>query len=674
MQVDFLGRLRNTRLSERHALLPLHEALANSVDAVEQRADGQGRIKITIHRDLRGWDDASAHHRAIPDISGFSITDNGIGFVRENMEAFETLDTTAKLASGGKGIGRLSWLKAFEYAEVQSLCCENGRWLRRTFEFRPTRTGIENKREETVDPPEDLAPLTLVRLHGFRPTYRRTAPKSGESVARRVIDHALEMFILGTDADIHVLDPDVGEELDLRRLFERSYQPEAEAVELEVGGHKFRVLHVLINPDGEVRHHLSFCAQRRVAETVQLTGKLRHLPSVIHGPDGNLVYAAYVTGKLLDDQVHADRTGFQIHRRGELALDGGGVTWEDLLEATLVSAESFLEPITSAAREKSIERVRTFVQERAPRYRPLLRNRPKAIADIPIEESDDKLELALHKVYTEWTHELRQSANQALVELEEDKITSVESVRRELAPLFAQLQEAAKAELAEYVLHRRSVLEFFEKMLGRQANDRFPLEEAVHDIVFPRKQTSDDVQYEDHNLWLLDERLAFHHYLSSDRPFRSLAAPVEVDSLRRPDILIFNRRLAFAEDEDALGSVVIVEFKRPEKREYSDAENPILQVLDYVAKLRDGRVTRDSGETVTLRPNVPFYCFIVASLTPKLREMADIQDLVSSPDNDGYFGYHKQRGAYIEMMSYRKVFSDAKMRNRIFFEKLGMPM
>jgi hypothetical protein len=39
----------------------------------------------------------------------------------------------------------------------------------------------------------------------------------------------------------------------------------------------------------------------------------------------------------------------------------------------------------------------------------------------------------------------------------------------------------------------------------------------------------------------------------------------------------------------------------------------------------------------------------------------------------GYFNYIKNYNAYIEVISYQKMLKDAKIRNRILFDKLGIP-
>lgn len=44
------------------------------------------------------------------------------------------------------------------------------------------------------------------------------------------------------------------------------------------------------------------------------------------------------------------------------------------------------------------------------------------------------------------------------------------------------------------------------------------------------------------------------------------------------------------------------------------------------------------------------------------------------PDQLGYFGYNESLRAWVEVVAYEKMVSDAKKRNRAFFEKLGLPV
>lgn len=121
-------------------------------------------------------------------------------------------------------------------------------------------------------------------------------------------------------------------------------------------------------------------------------------------------------------------------------------------------------------------------------------------------------------------------------------------------------------------------------------------------------------------------------------------------------------------------SVVIVEFKRPERNEYpAKDENPVEQVLRYVRKIKEGTAKDKDGKTINVG-SIPFYAYILCSLTPRIKSIADNHDFVKTPDNEGYFRYHQSAGCYIEIVSYDKVLNDAKKRNRAFFDRLQIPM
>ena len=72
------------------------------------------------------------------------------------------------------------------------------------------------------------------------------------------------------------------------------------------------------------------------------------------------------------------------------------------------------------------------------------------------------------------------------------------------------------------------------------------------------------------------------------------------------------------------------------------------------------------------KSRTPIYIYIVCDMVDKIRKFAGWSNLSESPDSEGYFGYVAQYNAYIEIKSYKKVLNDAKMRNQIFFKKLGL--
>ncbi|MCD7933593.1 MAG: hypothetical protein LUH15_20870 [Tannerellaceae bacterium] len=153
--------------------------------------------------------------------------------------------------------------------------------------------------------------------------------------------------------------------------------------------------------------------------------------------------------------------------------------------------------------------------------------------------------------------------------------------------------DVGNTSLAKYILHRKTVIDILKKYLKPNEYGKFALENTLHKLIFPLKSTSDDLNYEDHNLWLIDERLSYHTYIASDKPFTQMDKEIiESDSEDRPDIVVFNdyfnNRFALSEtNTNPFNSVVIIEFKRPMRNGYpEDEDNPVEQVLRYISEIK----------------------------------------------------------------------------------------
>ena len=72
---------------------------------------------------------------SISEINNMIVTDNGSGFDENNFSSFLESDSTYKEAIGGKGVGRFSWLHAFEKAEIESVYLDGDTPVKRSFVF-----------------------------------------------------------------------------------------------------------------------------------------------------------------------------------------------------------------------------------------------------------------------------------------------------------------------------------------------------------------------------------------------------------------------------------------------------------------------------------------------------------------------------------------------------------
>ena len=181
--------------------------------------------------------------------------------------------------------------------------------------------------------------------------------------------------------------------------------------------------------------------------------------------------------------------------------------------------------------------------------------------------------------------------------------------------------------------------------------------------------TDEDVLYDSHNLWLIDERLTYSTYLSSD-----ISLGKDADR-KRPDILCLSSPVLVTNEENTgreFNSVSIFELKRPMRDDYSESENPIDQLLEYIEKLQEGKVRDANGRQVSIGSKTRIFLYAVCDVTDSLRKLIRRKDLKEMPDGLGWFKNYESYNAYLEILPFDKIVSDAKARNRVFFEKLGL--
>jgi hypothetical protein len=220
----------------------------------------------------------------------------------------------------------------------------------------------------------------------------------------------------------------------------------------------------------------------------------------------------------------------------------------------------------------------------------------------PVHLPDDKLDLELYRANQVYDSELREKSGTLLSTLERRADDWV-ALEQQYGQFLEEWNEAGTAKLARHIVHRKATLDFLKASLQVTSSGKYQLESAVHCLIFPLKKTSDDVHTDQMNLWILDEKLAYHYYLASDLPLRP--------SKDRPDILIFNAPSAFVNDLPPFQSIVLIEFKRPLRNDYTDDENPIAQTYRYVTLIKSGNALDRAGRPIVVKPDTPFYAYVI---------------------------------------------------------------
>lgn len=664
---NLVGRVKNFSLPKNRPLIPLFEAVVNSLHAIEERRAqdelfSDGNIEISVLRDQQGSFDGD-----LAPIDGFLVMDNGIGFNEDNMKSFLDADSTYKADIGGKGVGRFSWLKAFGFVSVKSVFSDNGTLMKRSFDYKAENTGVD---DAIVDANEGEEQQTTVRLSSCLADYRGEMPKRLEVIGRRIVQHCL-IYFLDERCPTFILrdDQNIEAPINLNKLFKDKMQTAENTATLTVENKTFSLLHVKVSDRSfaEKGHRLYLCANSRLVRSEKLGEYIADLDRELFQRDG-FWYIGVLTGRYLDENVDMNRLSFGIPESTANMISPASMS--SIIEGACGIVEEYLKDYLTPIGEKKTERIANYVTKTAPQFRHLLRYAPREIAKkIKPNFTDDQLDEALYDIKRQFDRQNKKEQAELLKQLD-DEAVNPDSYEHQFRQGVQKISDANSAMLAEYVTHRRVILDLLERGLRKKADGRFNLEKYMHELIYPQRHTSEDTPYEAHNLWLIDETLAYCGYISSDVPFDN--NPHE----DRPDILILDSPVAVSDSENdglAFDSIVIFELKKPMRDDYTAEDNPVEQLYKYVKKLRGGKTKDKYGRIIHVDNATKYYLYAVCDITPSLLERIDgREDFTPTPDGRGYYDFNKKFNAYIEILSYDKILADAKKRNRVLFDKLGI--
>jgi hypothetical protein len=678
IETNLHGRLRNTSLPTSNGMLPVYEALSNAIHAIEDAniPPGNGRITVNINRDPQSdlpFDQASKRpgSGAKGDIIGFTITDNGVGFNDANMESFLTLDSEYKSSRGGRGVGRLLWLKAFDRATVESVYDTDGSGRkRRTFSF-DAKQGVS---EPTITDAKDEPRHTQVRLIGFARRFREPSPKSARVIAKNLFEHCLWYFVRpGGAPTIKVIDDD--ETIDLEDVYEEHMVAGATNESIDLKGVKFDLIHIKISASSARGHNIAYCASNRLVTQESLKGKIPGLFGNLRDGETTFVYECYVSSPILDERVRSERTSFDIDEEPTELFGSEELSQKEIREAIIGRATVFLATYLEEKRRLSEERVTNFVAQKAPRYRPILPRIPKDQLVVDPDISDKELELVLHKELASIENKLISDGHDVLQPQPQE---SFPDYRARVDKYLQMAADIKRSDLANYVSHRRVIIDLLAAAILRQDDGSYAREDLIHTLIMPMRKDSNETHFETCNLWLIDERLAFHDYLASDKPLSSSPITGATES-KEPDILalnVFDNPMLVTEGQNLPpAALIVVELKRPMRNDAAQGEqkDPIEQALGYLDRVRQGTVLTANGRLIPESKQIPGFCYILCDLTKSVVQRCKMHDAIRTSDGLGYFFYNKTYGAYVEVISFDRLVNAAKERNKAFFDKLGLP-
>lgn len=648
------------------------EAVSNAIHSIEAAGVEDGKVQIELIRNVQSLalaNDDSENN--LPDISGVRITDNGIGFTNENVKYCNEAYTRHKVAIGGKGFGRFVYLKHFSRVHVSSIFADGENMRKRTFGLGREHQIVYNLHTTNASVLE--MPQTTLFLEDIKDGQ---LDKKVETVSRKLLEKLLVQFIRADKScpTVTVMDEYTGKEYTLNNLLGDSDYAEIQKIDSEEfmvegrnGEEKFQ-LHVFkIWFPGTQQSKISLTSHflEVTEEPVDTyanefeSGFVGEVRKRDGGESNNrFIVKAYVTGDYLDVHVDRERVSFRFGKRSDGVYPIGRIDIESKVAEIL--KEKYSKEFTTERRKKE-EKLNGVLDEK-----PWLRRHSSDVdlATLKVGSSLKEYEIALELARVQREQELDEYAENYV------KSSAKQLADEKTEELIKNISQSNKDDLARYVARRKAVIDILDKSLhADDTTGKHSTEKILHDIIYPMHEDSDHIGNEYQNLWLLDERLNFTEFISSDKPFSD-------ENKDRADLFVFHNQVAFRAGDEKQNPITIVEFKRPGREDFASAtskDNPVDQVVRYANAIRAGKYTTPGKRPIYTDVNTQIYAYIVVDFTEKVRTwLSDEEDFTPMPDGLGYYKWRTNKNLYIEVISWDKLMKDAKLRNSIFSQKLGL--
>jgi hypothetical protein len=626
-------------------LLPTFEAISNAMHGIEARfgADAGSSGTVFVH----------LTHQNDPAKFKVVIRDNGVGFTDENYKSFKTPFSGYKLKQHGRGFGRFIAFKV--YARVEYLS---------RYEFFD-QSGVRSFRFDIADdkeirysdksPPFDHSGVQVEYSQPLADWHDLIRALKREDVADEIGSHFLPYFLYRWLPTI-TIQFDSAEPEDITAHFKSVFiEAESGQIKCEIDG-RLETLNYSITKVPKTRSFRNHCLLFSAAD--RIVGSPRDLTNMLGdthftSDDGKrYIVIAIVRSEAFESRLNDARTGLNLSAK----------TVE-----TIVSKISEVIQVTESAQIDKIKREQTTDLEQALKTNPILRIglKGRSVRDYVAGKPNN---WSAQEFVSDLAIERFRESNE-LSELIARAANDPADYQKSLQDLVGKLDANKKETLAEYVLHRKSVIDLVEAARKFRADGKRAPEDVIHELVFRRFSDNASTTYFEHNLWLIDDLLAFLPYVSSDRTMHGGAR-------KRGDKVT---DLAFFDDSMVLGdndgtTITIVEFKKPSRDDYvfgNPKGDPVLQVMDTLEQATEaGGISKTDGAHFSFVGLVKRFAFIVADHTPSLTKLLRKHDFKNDWNPKIFVRYRDNEQIFIQAFGYDTLIENAKKRNQAFFSVL----
>jgi hypothetical protein len=669
METPVRNLVASVDLTSSDALLPLFECVVNSIISLKKtRKEVNKRIQIQIER---GAYPSQTNIDNIKTIENIIVIDNGEGFSENNYNSFKEPLSMLNKEHGCKGVGRFTWLAAFEKAHIESVYDENGKWKYREFDFDIAKE-VNTIRFEDTDKREQKTIVKLISCSNS--IIKNSTAVSLEYISQEIMKHCLIYYLCGDLPRIEILekDNDVFSDVSvINELYEKVSKERERPFGLK--GKNFRVyITKTLKENNRKNNYIYYCANSRVVGNPKNIGKKYSLFSYPIQNNGLLYFLdIYVVSDFLNEKVYNTRNGFRIPQEHENCIFSTGdeeICFDDIEVQILEILQEEYQNHVKEAKERNAKEISEYITNNAPRYNSFLRN-PEIFDSIPPNISDDKKEEFLYKISFNAKKKVDANLNKIIDKNEINEKT--------IGAIIQQIKEKTAYDsdsLADYMCRRRAIIDLFDKFLDADKQGKYKLEADIHNLIFPMGFEIDEVNYESHNLWLLDERFATYKFIASDKPITAVS---QKKSSKEPDLMMFNNPISYGDTNTGeISSMVIFEFKRPgdvaHQKNKTDYRWEFSELIEKY--FDDFLYTQDKknykGRQVIIKKHTPKFGYVILDVVPPLLEDYNKDKGWHRTPFDSFYKMIDGLNLHIEVTTFENLLRMSRKRHNPFFRKL----
>ena len=540
-----------------------------------------------------------------------TLVDDGEGFTNENLTYFDEICTSHKDNIGGKGVGRLSFLKYAERVDIRSQLQNVLVEFAYTPDFKP---------EDVKSTVLAGSPSTSIVLRNLKEKINTQVAKLVNSICD---DLRLLLFLKFQQGQRITLKFTHNSKQPFDEVFEFSGASVKALLEreFELEGEKFKCY--LFRDEAPKKGIVAMlCADDLSIEEYVISRRFdvcRHL--------------IFVTSSYFNSRSNIERQRLEMPKTDDDADLASPISREKLIPRLHAECMAMINENAKG----DIDQFKASNVEKLKKYYPFI-NIDSLGGSAALLDAEEVVR----------TYRAQQAR-------EEDRLINRLETGNPVS--LDDISHLASEDLARYIVHRALMIDSLANMPSSSAED------AIHNAILPKKTNGAEIR--ENNVWLVDDKFLSYSSIYSDEALakivEAVGQDVESKQQRRPDVAAFFSK----DDKNQPNKLVIIEFKKP-GADIFENNKALIQCRLYAGALSD--------KIPTVREVFAYSIVEINDEFHKDMKQTGFKDVFSLTErmvyNDFPIGTNSDIPLHMYVMPVTALITDARARNRVFEEVL----